>query len=223
MWFDRNGRLLRKDDTGIDTEKCLALAATASAAHLVYRLPGEAGFSPVKHMPCALDTGGGRFLELYPSPEPEAYHGLLMLRQETTLPLSASALLLGRSDAQADAAQPDLPLELLDHPRNLRWADGKGPKGAKLNALNLSRRHVSLRLVGGKLELGMAEGKMPVYVLDREARLMRAVQPGDRKTALLEPDELFVVGNYLLRYHEEKPQAFTGQATVLRARSRKSG
>jgi len=175
-------------------------------------------------MPSSLDTGSGKYLELLPTPVPEAYHGLLLLRQEQTLPLSTSVFLLGRSDSAAEGAQPDLPMELLDHPDSLRWAGGQGPKGAKLNALNLSRRHVALRLVGNKLDIAMADGKMPIYVLNAEGKLVKTIAPGDRGSVLMGPDELFVVGSYLLRFHQEKLQAMSSRdATVMRARAREPG
>jgi hypothetical protein len=225
IWFDRIGRPVRRADKDtIDTRRCLALSARSDAQHLLYRLPGQSDFSPVRHMPSSLDTGSGKYLELLPTPVPEAYHGLLLLRQEQTLPLSTDVFLLGRSDSAAEGAQPDLPMELLDHPESLRWAGGQGPKGAKLNALNLSRRHVALRLVGNKLEVAMADGQMPIYVLDAEGRLAKALAPRERGTVLMAPDELFVVGSYLLRFHQEKLQAMSSRdATVMRARAREPG
>ncbi len=225
IWFDRIGRPVRRADKDtVDTRRCLALSGRADSPHLFYRLPGQSVFSPVRHMPSSLDTGSGKYLELLPTPVPEAYHGLLLLRQEQTLPLSTSVFLLGRSDSAAEGAQPDLPMELLDHPESLRWADGQGPKGAKLNALNLSRRHVALRLVGNKLDIAMSDGKMPIYVLNAEGKLIKALAPGDRGSVLMGPDELFVVGSYLLRFHQEKLQAMSSRdATVMRARAREPG
>ncbi len=225
VWFDRIGRPVRRADKDtVDTRRCLALSARADSPHLLYRLPGQSDFSPVRHMPSSLDTGSGKYLELLATPVPEAYHGLLLLRQEQTLPLSNSVFLLGRSDSAAEGAQPDLPMELLDHPDSLRWADGQGPKGAKLNALNLSRRHVALRLVGNKLDIAMADGKMPIYVLNAEGKLLKTLAPGDRGSVLMSPDELFIVGSYLLRFHQEKLQAMSSrEATVMRARAREPG
>jgi hypothetical protein len=225
IWFDRIGRPVRRADKDtVDTRRCLALSGKADSPHLLYRLPSQSDFSPVRHMPSSLDTGSGKYLELLPTPVPEAYHGLLLLRQEQTLPLSTSVFLLGRSDSAAEGAQPDLPMELLDHPDSLRWAGGQGPKGAKLNALNLSRRHVALRLVGNKLDIAMADGKMPIYVLNAEGKLVKTIAPGDRGSVLMGPDELFVVGSYLLRFHQEKLQAMSSRdATVMRARAREPG
>jgi hypothetical protein len=225
IWFDRIGRPVRRSDKdSVDTRRCLALSARADSPHLFYRLPKQSDFSPVRHMPSSLETDSGKYLELVPTPVPEAYHGLLLLRQEQTLPLSAAIFLLGRSDSAAEGAQPDLPMELLDHPEALRWAEGHGHKGAKLNALNLSRRHVALRLVGNKLEVAMADGQMPCYVLNAEGALIKTLMPRERGSVLMSPDEFFIVGGYALRFHQEKLQAMSSRdATVMRARAREPG
>ncbi len=225
IWFDRIGRPVRHGDKDSgDTSRCLALSAYADRDALFYRLPGESAFSPVRVMPCSLDTGSGKYLELLSSPAPDAYHGLVLLRQESSFPLSTAPFLLGRSDSAAQGAQPDLPMELLDHPESLRWAAGQGQKGAKLNALNLSRRHVALRLVGNKLEVAMADGRMPIYILDAEGKPMKSLGPGERATVLMDPDEMFVVGSYLLRFHQERPQTMLSRdATMLRARAKQPG
>lgn len=217
IWFDRYGQPIRADARRDDTGGALALAATAHSRDLYYRLPGEDGFKPVKVVPCSLVTEDGGYLDLIKSPAPEVYHGLLQLRPESSFPLSPQPLLLGRSDSASAANQPDLPMELLDHPHSLRWEDGTGPKGAKLNSLNLSRRHVQLRLVGGKLEVGVSEGRMPVYVLDTEYTLMKTLTPGEPATIMMEPDEYFIVGSYLLRFHQERHQTMlSSDATMLR-------
>jgi hypothetical protein len=40
----------------------------------------------------------------------------------------------------------------------------------------------------------------------------------------MSPDELFIVGSYLLRFHQEKLQAMSSRdATVMRARAREPG
>ncbi len=223
IWFDRIGRPVRAADKAtVDIKRCLALQARADAATLFYRLPGQTEFSPVNYMPSSLDTGSGKYLELLASPVPDVYHGLLMLRQESSFPLSTDPFLLGRSDSAVEGAQPDLPMELLDHPDALTWAGGQGPRGARLNALNLSRRHVSLKLSGSRLEIAMADGKMPSYVLDQEGKLIRSLAPGDRGAAVLEPEEMFIVGSYLLRFNQEKPQVLPSRdATMLRGRAGK--
>ncbi|MGE0737143.1 MAG: hypothetical protein AB7G15_05455 [Alphaproteobacteria bacterium] len=207
VWLDPTGYPVQHENRHkVDTNTCLALAGTAKSRSLYYRLAGETNFKPVKLIPCVLPTETGKLLELKESPLPGIYHGMLMLPQETSFPLSPSWLVLGRSNLQPEAAQPDLPLELLNHPHSLRWNAGGGTQGAKLNSLNLSRRHVSLRLVDGRLELAMAEGKMPVYTLDRNLKAMRSLDPGARATMSLRPDEYIVVGAYLLRFHQERPQ-----------------
>ena len=159
IWFNEKGEPVREGaDEDIDLDSSLALAGTADSGSLYYRLPGEDRFSPVKVIPCSLSTEAGGYVDLNRSPVPDVYHGILELPTPAAFPLSSHELLLGRSDSNPDAAQPDLPMEMLDHSQSLRWSDATSARGARLNTLNLSRRHVSLRLVGGRLEVSMSEG-----------------------------------------------------------------
>lgn len=217
IWFDADGRPVQKADARkVDPERCLAIAAVSDSRHLYYRPAGEYDFHPVKSLPCDLHTETGAELSLLPSPEPKKYHAVLMLPAETGFPLSSEALILGRSDSNPNAQQPDLPMELLDHPQALRWTDGTR-SGGMLNALNLSRRHVSLRLVDNRLEVGVAEGKTPIYVLDRDMHLLKTLEPGEKGRLQMEPDEFFMVGSYLLRFHQERHQTMMShQATVFK-------
>lgn len=218
VWFDRFGQPVTDANQKMtNTAHALAIASTALSGDVFYRLPGEESFKAVQAIPCSLVTEDGGYLDLLPSPVPEAYHGLLQLRPEASFPLSPEPLMLGRSDASRKTQQPDLPMELLDHPESLRWADGTGPRGAKLNSLNLSRRHVQVRLVGGKLEISIADGKMPVYILDQDYKLIRTLKPGEQAPIMIDPDEYFIVGSYLMRFNQEKPQTMmTSDATQLR-------
>lgn len=217
IWFDETGRPVGHDQArSLDTGNSLALATTAQSRNLFYRLPGEDSFKPVKVIPCSLITEKGQYLDVIPSPVPEIYHGIVLLNREISLPLSSKTWLLGRSDANPKAEQPDLPLELLDHPQSLRWS-AEAPGGARLNSLNLSRRHVSLRLAGGRLEVGVADGRTPVYILDKDAQLLKELPPGEKATLMMEPDEQFIVGSYMLRFNQERMQTMLSRdATMLR-------
>jgi hypothetical protein len=220
IWFDADGYPLRHDDRTADLDRCLALSATAEDDRLYYRLPGEADFKPVQVMPCVLTTASRRFVDLLPSPLQEVYLGVVLLRPEVALPLSPRALILGRSNIVPSSAQPDLPLELLSHPDSLVWQAGSGYAGAKLNSLNLSRRHVALKLVDGQLDLQMIDGKMPVYVLDRDGALSGRLQPDSRDTVRLEPGQQFLIGGYMLRFHEETPRTMlSADVSQLRRRT----
>ena len=221
IWFDRDGYPLRHDDRETDLDTCLALQATAEDDRLYYRLPGERGFKPVQVMPCVLTTESRRFVDLEPSPLQEVYLGIVMLRPELSLPVSPRALILGRSNIAPSSPQPDLPLELLSHPDSLSWQAGSGYAGAKLNSLNLSRRHVGLKLVDGRLELQMIDGKMPVYVLDAAgAEVTARLMPDSRESVRLEPGQQFLIGSYMLRFHEETPRTMlSADVSELRRRS----
>jgi len=213
IWFDDDGQPLQfGSGTDTDTERALAVMANAEDNRMFYRLAGEREFSPAVHLPSVLPTVHGQHLELHPSPLPDRYHAILRLAGETAFPLSPRTLVLGRSNITPDSPQPDLPLEILTHPRSLQWYDGAGYHGAKLNAINLSRRHVDLRLNENRLDLSMADGTSPVFVLDRDGSLMHTLEPKSRKSVALEPGQMILVGCYLLRFHEERARTMESAA-----------
>jgi hypothetical protein len=134
--------------------------------------------------------------------------------------LSPKPLVLGRSNITPDAEQPDLPLELLNHPDGLNWEPGAGYEGAKLNSLNLSRRHVTVQLDKNELKMTMAEGKMPVFICDANGKSRKTLEPGARRPVSLKPGEQFLIGNYFMRFHEETPKTMLSRdASRLRKRS----
>jgi hypothetical protein len=220
IWFDKNGQpvdfeMARK----FDTTKGLALAATSSEPILYYRLPSSDKFKQVQAVPCVLSTESGGYLELGPAPVPAVYHGILMLNPGLSFPLSPKPLVLGRSNITPDAEQPDLPLELLNHPDGLNWEPGAGYEGAKLNSLNLSRRHVTVQLDKNELKMSMADGKMPVFIVDADGKSRKTLEPGARKPIALKPGQQFLIGNYFMRFHEETPKTMLSRdASRLRRR-----
>lgn len=218
IWFDDNGWPLQEDaSAAVDTNRCLALSANATDGVLNYRLAGETDLKPVQQIPCVLPTASGEHLELIASPLPDRYHGILFLKQEISFPLSPKPLVLGRSNLNPSGLQPDLPLELLTHPNSLHWWDEGGYPGAKLNAINLSRRHVTVQLKEGRLDMYMAEGTAGVYVLDAQAKYARKLEPGSKQHQELEPGQMMLVGSYLLRFHREKTRTIaSNETTVLR-------
>lgn len=217
IWFDKNGAPIRDEDmSGTDLDRALAIAGTAQSKELYYRLPGEGRFSQVKVIPCSLTTASGGYVDLHKSPAPDVYHGILDLPSAQSFPLSSQPLLLGRSDSNPKAEQPDLPMELLDHSQGLRWSDSAAARGARLNTLNLSRRHVAVRLVSGRLEVSLAEGRTPVYILGRQGELLKELPPGTREMLMLEPGERFMVGSYILTFHEDMPKTMISRDVSVR-------
>ena len=74
------------------------------------------------------------------------------------------------------------------------------------------------------VKIAMADGKMPIYVLDAEGKLQKTLSPGGRQSVLMAPDELFIVGSYMLRFNQEKLQAMSSRdATKMRARAKEPG
>lgn len=220
IWFDENGQPIDYDQAGsYDTGEGLALAATASESMLFYRLPGQTEFKTVQAMPCVLSTASGGYLELQPPAIPSVYHGIVQLSSEISFPLSPKPLVLGRSNITPEADQPDLPLELLNHPDGLHWSPGAGYEGAKLNSLNLSRRHVNVQLDKNELKVAMVDGKMPIYILDEKGKSLRTLEPGASRPVTLKAGQQFLIGNYLVRFHEETPRTMLSRdASLIRSR-----
>ncbi len=220
IWFDENGQPIDFERAGsYDTGEGLALAATAGESVLYYRLPGQTEFKTVQAMPCVLSTASGGYLELQPPAIPSVYHGIVQLQSEISFPLSPKPLVLGRSNITPEADQPDLPLELLNHPDGLHWSPGAGYVGAKLNSLNLSRRHVSVQLDKNQLKVRMVDGKMPIYLLDGDGKSIRTLEPGASRPLTLKPGQQFLIGSYLVRFHEETPRTMLSRdASLLRSR-----
>ncbi len=221
VFLDDDGTPVRNQEAdAIDAGTCLALQASGRDDKLYYRLADERSFKPVAEIPCVLPTRHKQYLDLLPSPVPDRYLGLLLFKQETAFPLSPKPLLLGRSNMDPKAAQPDLPLELLTHPESLNWEPGGGYSGAKLNAINLSRRHVSVRLRDGELDLEMDEGTSPVYILDEDGSRLETLEPKSKHTLGLKPGQTMIVGSYLLRFHEERARTMvSSEHSALRRRA----
>ena len=215
IWFDDDGWPIQEDRSAtVDPASCLAVSARAGDQNVYVRSPGARDYVRVT-APCPIPTKNGEHLMLTPSPLADRHHGILMLLQEMAFPLSPHPLVLGRSDSRPEAPQPDLPIELLTHPENLRWRPGTKYVGTKLNAVNLSRRHVSLALNNGALEVTMAEGSTAVYILDEAGAMMQRLKPRSTVGMSLAPEQMILVGNYLFRFHrEETPTVSTLECTI---------
>jgi len=225
IWFDADGLPLdHKTGAGGAPTRGLALSARADSKDLYYRLPRDTGFKPVVAIPSALKTESGALLTLDPSPLPDQHHGILRLNAELSFPLSSAPLILGRSSVRPKNPQPDLPLELFTHPNSLEWAPGSPHSGAQLNTLNLSRRHLSARLTDdGRLELALAEGNAAVRVLTADGSPLTRLDPwaGLSEQVVLEPGQMFIVGSYVLRFHERTHRTMqVSEASVALSRRR---
>lgn len=222
VWFDDDGRPVELENAGdTDLEQCLALSANADDDRLYYRLAGESEFKPIAQIPCVLPTRSGRMLELAKSPVADRYHGILQLPNPVTFPLSPKALIMGRSNPSQSASQPDLPLELLDHPDSLNWEQGAGHPGAKLNAINLSRRHVTLQLKENRLDAAMAEGSSPVFILDKEGDFEQRLDPSSTHHVMLEVGQMIVIGSYCMLFYREQTKTMSSSEATQMIRRKK--
>jgi hypothetical protein len=221
IWFDDWGWPVREAArASTDEARCLALRSQSGSDRLEVRPAGGKNFEVVASLPQSLETPSAGELELLPPPDPGRYLGLLMLNASVALPLSSKPLTLGRATT-SDKAEPDLPVDLLDHPESAVWDKGVRHAGARLDAIELSRRHLTVRLMDGQLEVGMARGNAPAFTLDERGGPLAELPPKSPKSATLEPGQHLLVGGYVFRFQQETAHnaASTGGHMIPRARN----
>lgn len=213
IWLDDRGWPVGENDMeGIDEPTCLALRSHRGASEIQYRPAGTTEFEPVPPLPCSLATAAGGKLDLLPPPISGRYQAILMLADSLVLPLSPAPLILGRASASNSVAEPDLPIELLSHPRSARWDPSVPHSSARLDAVELSRRHVRVSLRGNRLEVGMEKGNTPAYALDEDGVQLMELPPHSPEVVMLDPGQYLLVGGFVFRFQQEKahPVASTG-------------
>jgi hypothetical protein len=204
IWLDDWGWPVREASmSDIDEASCLALRSRSGANRLEFRPAGGRDFESVAELPFAIEAKAGGELSLLPPPDPRRYLAMLMLNASITLPLSRTPLSLGRA-TPSEKAEPDLPIDLLDHPRSAKWDAGAPNAGARLDAIDLSRRHVSVRLLDDRLEVAMAGGSTPAFVLDRDGAPQTELLPRSQNTATLDPGQHLLLGGYVFRFQRDK-------------------
>jgi hypothetical protein len=208
IWLDDRGWPVGENDMdGIDEPTCLALRSHRDMTDIQYRPAGSTAFEAVPPVPCSLETVSGRKLELLPPPISGRYQAILMLADSLVLPLSPAPLILGRATANNSVAEPDLPIELLSHPRSARWDPSVPHSSARLDAIELSRRHLRVTLRENRLEVGMEKGNTPAYTLDSEGVQLVELPPHSPEVVMLEPGQHLLVGGFVFRFQQEKAHA----------------
>jgi hypothetical protein len=217
IWLDDRGWPVGENDMdGIDEPTCLALRSHRGATDIQVRLAGTSQFVPVPPLPCTILTASGSKLELLPAPVPGRYEAILMLAGSLVLPLSPSPLILGRATATNNVSEPDLPIELLSHPRSARWDPSVPHSSARLDAVELSRRHLRVCLRDGQLEVGMEKGNTPAYTLGADGAQLMELPPQSPEVVMLAPGQHLLVGGFVFRLQQEAahPVASTGAHMV---------
>jgi len=211
IWLDDWGWPVRSASTDdVDEGSCLAIRSQSGTGQLEFRAAGAREFRPVPALPFELEAKAGGKLRFVPPPDPRRYLALLMLNASVALPVSRTPLSLGRATTSHNA-EPDLPIDLLDHPRSAKWAEGARGAGACLDVIDLSRRHVTVRLVEHQLEVAMTGGRASAFALDREGSARTELLPKSPVTATLDPGEHLLLGGYVLRFQRDK--AHTGPSS----------
>ncbi|MEZ4527406.1 MAG: hypothetical protein R2941_15915 [Desulfobacterales bacterium] len=162
------------------------------------RRPGEKNFFPVSQLPFSLPDIRGLNYQLIPSPLPEQYLGILLVPEPRFIPMDEEGFLMGRN-----VAEPGLRLDLLIHPRSLKWQPGKEPKDspdASLGHIGISGEHARVALRGDQLLVQMHKGSTAFYILDSEGKVKHTLSPFRKSEILADPDEGLLMGCYFLKF-----------------------
>ncbi len=211
VWLDDWGwpvRMASMND--VDEASCLAIRSRSDSGQLEFRPADGGDFQLIPDLPFSLEAKAGGELRLLRPPDPRRYLGMLMLNASVALPVSRTPLSLGRATT-SENAEPDLPIDLLDHPRSAKWAAGARGAGACLDVIDLSRRHVTVRLVDHQLEIAMAGGRASAFALDRDGSPQTELLPRSSNTTTLDPGQHLLIGGYVFRFHRDK--AHTGPSS----------
>lgn len=197
LWLDEDGDPIQRPLSEEQAARLPALCAVCERGALYSRALGERRFDRVKRFPHRLKLAD-EALEIVAAALPERYLGILHLPHPVEILLDSRPLKLGRG-GNGPVGEPRIALNQLSQPASLRWQPGRAKTG-RLGDIGLSRQHLQVQVSEGRLQLGMAEGKTPVYVLDDRGGLRHTLPPGSAETVTLPPGERLLVGNYLLRF-----------------------
>lgn len=134
-------------------------------------------------------------LYAFPPPMDRHYLGWTRLPSPLGFPVPLDrAISFGRSE------EADLAPHLLADPHSLRWDNNASAKsGITAEYLGLSRRHVLLQAHRDNgWEVRLESQTMSAYRLTPLGDLLGVLSPGEETTTTAKPDELLVVGGYVL-------------------------
>lgn len=136
-------------------------------------------------------------LALYIAPPPMNLHYLGWVRLPAPLALPVpcdKAVSFGRG------SEADLAPRLLADPHSLRWEGGASVRASGINAeyLGLSRRHLLLQARRNDWWVHLESQNMPAYRLAPSGDLLDVLSPGADTATTAKPEDLLVVGGYVL-------------------------
>ncbi|MFZ1862558.1 MAG: hypothetical protein WAV81_18115, partial [Candidatus Competibacter sp.] len=152
-------------------------------------------------VPLALPGVWGPFAELelalYIAPPPMNLHYLGWVRLPAPLALPVpcdKAVSFGRG------SEADLAPHLLADPHSLRWEGAASVRASGINAeyLGLSRRHLLLQARRNDWWVHLESQNMPAYRLAPSGDLLDVLSPGADTATTAKPEDLLVVGGYVL-------------------------
>ena len=194
LWIDESGRPVNKRS---HKTKYLTFSATAHQEHIQYRQPWDKRFSKLTQLPLSITNSNGLSIEVLKSPIPDIYFGLLLLPCLSFYRLSETQV-LGREKSN----HLDIKLQQVMNPESLQWERGKEDPDMYFGDIGLSRRHIRVTKQGNKLRIRMEKGSTPVYALDKELQLKATLLPGTSDEIVIQANECFIIGCYLLRFKQ---------------------
>ncbi|CAN2039760.1 hypothetical protein GMMP15_1400015 [Candidatus Magnetomoraceae bacterium gMMP-15] len=202
LWIDEHGRPINSVQNSKNSNLLLFYAIHTSDK-LYYKISTrESEKHTLKSYPYKINELETP-IELLVSPVPANYHTILQLPQDLyVFPLYNKRSIIGRSSPEK-RNQPDIALKDFSSYNSLEWQKGNDQKGVTLGMIGLSRRHVCVKVVEDELQIKMEKGKTIVYGLYEDFKLKDILEPGCTKIMKLQPNEVLLIGNYLLRFKKK--------------------
>jgi hypothetical protein len=195
--FDKHGQVVRRAD--VSPQTCLQLCTTAARPDSLFlAMPGASRWEIVS---APRELSGGLRLSPPPTGLEDRYHGLIPLQEQPVLTLPPGGGILGRA-GQGDTGR--LVVGLLTQPGSLILAiPHKGEDESFMERMALSRQHLNLRVVDGRVEVSTAQGATPAWhLLCGDSIVVSATLPeagsgGAGTTLSINEGQALLVGPYM--------------------------
>lgn len=215
-----DGRPLAAGEQEIHTRQpVLTLTANNGSTRMQALMPDGQSAGEISNFPWTRHLTDDLRLRIEPPPDEGFFLGLLRAASPQTLAvLGRQPLSIGPSSSNPDK-HPDIALDILQAPECLQWASGRpGQPGQCMGRINLSSRHASVELNGGRLEIRILKGSTAVFGLDARRRFKSCLRPKEKGKLTLEPGEYLIIGTGLLRFvgpgMEAEPETDRDIATI---------
>ena len=149
------------------------------------------------------------FSEIIPSPVPEKYHFLFLMKEIHQQPHFISKNItycIGRENFQTNSGENLISLKEPDSKNMIVKLSFKNSAEdiVGIGVLGLSRKHLKAQLVEDKLSIQMYEGKTSCYILDQQFEMKEEITSENNTSGILQKEDYLLIGNYLLRFSSDK-------------------